>query len=194
MINVQLSRLCNTATSVDINQWNIIKLTVVVIQSPSCVWLFVTPWTAAGQTSLSLTTSWSLPKFLSIVLVMLFKHLILWCPLLLRPSTFTSIRDFSNESTIHFRRPKSRSFSFCISPSNEYSGLISLKIVWCDLFVVQRTFRSLLQHHSLMASILWRSAFFTVQLSQIVISCKQGKIKLQTWHCIQGQFPSSPNT
>ena len=88
MINVQLSRLCNTATSVDMNQWNIIKLTVVVVQSPSCVWLFVTPWTAARQTSLSLTISWSLPKFLSIALVMLFKHLILWCPLLICPQSF----------------------------------------------------------------------------------------------------------
>ena len=128
MINVQLSRLCNTATSVDINQWNIIKLTVVVIQSPSCVWLFVTPWTAAGQTSLSLTTSWSLPKFLSIVLVMLFKHLILWCPLLLWPSVFPSIRDLSSESAVHINWPNYWKFSFSISPSNEYSGWFPLRL------------------------------------------------------------------
>ena len=166
MINVQLSRLCNTATSVDINQWNIIKLTVVVIQSPSCVWLFVTPWTAAGQTSLSLTTSWSLPKFLSIVLVMLFKHLILWCPLLLWPSVFPSIRDLSSESAVHINWPNYWKFSFSISPSNEYSGLISLKIVWCDLFALQRTFRSLLQHHNSKPSILRHFAFFMVPLSQ----------------------------
>ena len=129
---------------------------------PSCVWLFATPWIAAHQASLSLTVSQSWSKFKSIALVMPSSHLILWCPLLLLPSIVPSIRDFSNESAVHTRRPKYWSFSFSISPSNKYSGLISLKIDWFDLLAVHRTFRSLLQHHSLKASILRRSAFFRV--------------------------------
>ena len=124
-----------------------------------------TPWTAACQASLSLTISRSLPKFVFIASVMPSSHLILWCPLFL-PSIFPSIRDFSNELSVHIRWPNYWSFSFSISSSSEYSRLISFKIDWLDLLAVQGTFRSLLQHHSSKASILWRSAFFTVQLSQ----------------------------
>ena len=137
---------------------------VVVLQSPSRVRLFGTPWTAACQTSLSFTISRSLPKFMFIVSVMPSSHLILWCPLLL-PLIFPSIRGFSNELSVRVRWPKYWSFSFGISSSSEYSGLISLKIDWFDLLDVQGTFRSLLQHHSSKTSILWRSDFFTVQLS-----------------------------
>ena len=106
------------------------------------------------------------PKFMSIASVMLSSHLILWCPLLLQRSIFPSIRDFSNESSICIRWPKYWSFSFSISPSSEYSGLISLKIHWLKLLAFQGTVRSLLQHHSSKASILWHSAFFKIQLSQ----------------------------
>ena len=122
-------------------------LVVVVVKSPSHVWLFLTPWTAAHQASLSLTVSQSLPKFMSISLVMPPIHLIFWCPLLLLPSIFPSIRDFSNESAVCIKWPKYWSFSFSISHS-EYTGLISLKIDRFDLFALQETFRSLLQHHS----------------------------------------------
>ena len=114
---------------------------------------------------LSITTSRSLLKLMSIESVMPSKHLILCHPLLLLPSIFPSIRVFSNESTLCIRWPKYWSFSFSISPSNEYSGLISFWIDWFYLLAVQRTLKSLLQHHSSKASILWRSAFFTVQLS-----------------------------
>ena len=133
---------------------------VVVVQSPSRVQLFATPGTAACQASLSLTISQSLPKFMLIALVMPSSHLILWHRLLLLPSIFPSIRDFSSESSVCIRWPKYWNFSFSISPSNEYSGLISLKI---DLLAVQGTFRSLLQYHSSMASILWHSAFFFLE-------------------------------
>ena len=125
-----------------------------------CVQLFATPWTAAHQASLSFTVSQSLLKFMSIESVMLSNHLIICRPLLL-PSIFPSIRVFSSESVLHIRWPKYWSFSFSISPSNEYSGLISFRIDWFDLLVVQGTLRSLLQHHSLKASILQHSAFFT---------------------------------
>ena len=125
-----------------------------VVQSLSCVWLFVTPWTAARQASLSLTISQSLPKFMSITLVMPSSYLILWCPLLLLPSVFPSIREFSVELAVCSRWPKYWSFVFSISPSDEYSGLISLKIDWFDLLAVQGTFRNLLQHHSSNTSIL----------------------------------------
>ena len=137
----------------------------VVVQSPSHVRLFVTPWAAARQASLSLTISRSLPKFMSIASVMPFNHLILWHPLFLLPSIFPSIRDFSNELAVCIKWPKYWSFSFSISPYSEYSGLIFLKIDWFDLLAIQGTFRSLPQHHSSKASILWHSAFFTVQLS-----------------------------
>ena len=135
------------------------------VQLLSCVQFFVTPWTAACQVSLSITNSWSLLKLVFIELVMPFNHLILCCPLHLLPSIFASIRVFSNESVLCIRRPKYWSFSFTISPFNEYSGLISFRIDWFDLFAVQGTLKSLLQNHSSKASILRHSAFFMVQLS-----------------------------
>ena len=131
----------------------------IVIQSHSRVWLFTTPWTAAQQASLSLTISWSLPKFMAIASVMPSIHLIPWCPLRLLPSVCPSIRNFSNVLAVHIRWPNYWIFSFSISPSNEYSGLISFKFERFDLLAVQETLRSLLQHHSLKASILWRSTF-----------------------------------
>ena len=121
-----------------------------------------TPWTTALQASLSITNSQSLPKLMSIKSVMPSNHLILCCPLLLLPSIFPSMRVFSNESALHIRWPKYWSFSFSISPSSEYSGLISFRMDWLDLLAVQGTVKSLLQHHSSKASILWHSAFFTV--------------------------------
>ena len=130
------------------------------VQLLSCVWLFATPWTAAHQASLSITNSWSLLKLMSIVLVMPSNHLILCRPLLHLPSIFPSIRVISNESVLCIRWPNYWSFSFSISPSNEYSGLISFRMDWLDLLAVQRTLKSLLQHHSSKASILWCSAFF----------------------------------
>ena len=124
-----------------------------------------TPWTAAHQASLFFTIPWSLLKLLSIELVMPSNHLILCHPLLLLPSNFPSIRVFSNELALRIRWPKYWSFSFSISPSNEYSGLISFRIDWSDLLAVQGTLNSLLQHDSSKASILWHSTFFIVQLS-----------------------------
>ena len=135
------------------------------VQSLSPVQLFVTWWTAACQASLSITNSQSLLKLMPTESVMPSNHLILCCPLLLLPSIFPSIRVFSSESVLHIRWPKYWSFSFSISPSNEYSGLISFMINWWDLLRIQGTFKSLIQHHSSKASILWHSAFFTVQLS-----------------------------
>ena len=126
--------------------------------------LFVTPWITAHQASLSITKTQSLLKFMSIKLVMHSNHLILFCPLLLVPLIVPSIRVFSNESVLHIRWPKYWSFSFRISPSNEYSGLISFRMDWLDLLAVQGTLRSLFQHHSSKASILWCWAFFMVQL------------------------------
>ena len=125
----------------------------------------MTPRIIAHQASLSITNSQSLPKLMSIESGMPFNHLILCCPLLLLPSIFPSIRVFSNESVLHIRWPKYCSFSFNISPSNEHSGLISFRMDWLDLLAVQGTLKSLLQHHSSKASILWCSAFFIVQLS-----------------------------
>ena len=125
----------------------------------------MTPWTAACQDSLSITNSRSLLKLMSIESVMPSNHLILCRPLLLPPSVFPSIRVFSNESVLHTRWPKYWSFSFNISPSDEYSGLISFRMDWLDLLAVQGTLKSLLQHHSRKASILQFSAFFIVQLS-----------------------------
>ena len=135
------------------------------VQSLSRVQLFATPWTAVRQASLSITNSWSLPKLTSIESVMPSNHLILCHPLLLLPSIFPSIRVFSNESALCIRWPNYWSFSFSLSPSNEYSGLISFRMDWLDLLAVQGTLKSFLQHHSSKASILWRSAFFIVQLS-----------------------------
>ena len=127
--------------------------------------LFVTPWSAARQASLSITNSSSLLKLRSIKSVMPSNHLILCRHLLLLPSMFSSIRVFSNESVLHIRWPEYWSFSFSISPSNEYSGLISFRMDWLDLLTVQGTLKSLLQHHSSKASILRCSAFFMVHLS-----------------------------
>ena len=124
-----------------------------------------TPWTAACQSSLSFTISWSLLKLMSIESVMPSNHLILCRPLLLPPSIFPSIRVFSSESALRIWWSKHWSLSFSISPSNEYSGLISFRIDWFDLFAIQRTLKSLLQHHSSEASVLQHSAFFVVQLS-----------------------------
>ena len=159
---------------------NFLVLNFIVVWSPSRVQLFAIPWTAARQASLSLTISRSLPKFMSITSVMPSSQLIFWCPLLLLPSIFPSIRDFYNESSVFIRWPKYWSFHFSVSPSNEYSGLISLKIDWFDLLAVQGTPKSLLQHRSSKASILWHSAFFTTQLSQPYMTA--GKtIALTVW-------------
>ena len=135
------------------------------VQTLSHVQLFVTPWTAACQASPSITLSESLLKLMSIESVMPSNHLILCHPLLLPPSIFPSIRVFSNESVLRIRWPKYWSFSFTISPSNEYSGLISFRMDWLDLLAIQGTLKSLLQHHSSKALILWCSACFMVQLS-----------------------------
>ena len=142
----------------------------VVIHSPSCVWFFVTPWTATCQAFLSLTISQSLPKFMSIEAVIPSNHLILCRPLLLLPSIFPSIRVFSYELALLIRWPEYLSFSFSISPSKEYSGLISFKMDWFDFFAFQGTLRSLLQHHSTKASILQHSAFSIVQLSHLYMT------------------------
>ena len=133
----------------------------------SYVRLFMTPWTAACQASLSITNSQSLLKLMSIESVIPSKHLILCHPLLLLPSIFPSNRVFSNESVLCIRWPKHWSFSISISPSNVYSGLISFRTDWFDLLTIQGTLKSLLQHHTLKASILWCSAFFIVQLSHL---------------------------
>ena len=134
------------------------------VQSLSYVWLLATPWTAARQASLYITNSQSLLKLMSIELVIPSNRLILCHPLLL-PLIFSSLRVFSNESVLHIRWPKYWSFSFSISPANEYSGLISFRMDWLDLLAVQGTLKALLQHHSSKASILQCSTFFIVQLS-----------------------------
>ena len=140
-------------------------VSVVAVQLLSRVWLFATPWTAACQNSLSVINSWSLLKLMSIGSVVTSNHCILCHPLLLLPSIFPKIKVFSNESAVRIRWPKYWSFSFSISHSNEYSELISFRIDWFGLFAVQGTFKSLLQHHSSKASLLWYSAFFVIQLS-----------------------------
>ena len=137
------------------------------VQSLSHVQLFTTPWTAAYQASLSITNSWSLPKSMCTESVMPSSHLILCRPLLLLPSVFPSIKVFPNQSVLHIRWPEYWSFSFSISPSNEYSGLISFRMDWFDLLAVQGTLKSLLQHHSSKASILWHLDFFRIQLTSI---------------------------
>ena len=152
-------------------------LIIVFVQSLSSVWLFVTPLTAACQASLS-SISQGLLKLMSIESVTPFNHLILCCPFLLFPSLFPSIRVFSNESSLRLRWPKYWSFS--ISPSNDYSGLISFRIDWFYLLAVQGTLKSLLQHHSSKASVLQCSAFFVVQLSHLCMTA--GKtIGLTIW-------------
>ena len=150
------------------------------IQSLSRVRLFVTLWAAAGQASLSITNTRSLPKLMSIELVVPSDHLILCRPLFLLPSIFPSIRVFSNELVLCIRWPKYWSFSFSISPSNEHSGLISFRTGWLDLLAVQGTLKSLLQHHSSKASILQCSAFFIVQLSHPYMTTRK-TIALTGW-------------
>ena len=135
-----------------------------VVQSLSCVRLFATPWTAAHQASLSFTISQNLLKLMSIESVMPSNHLILCCPLLL-PSTFPSIRVFSSESVLHIKWPKYWSFS--VSPSNEYSGLISFRMDWLDLLAVPETLKNLLQHHCSKIYILQHSSFFMIKLSHL---------------------------
>ena len=135
------------------------------VQSLSRVWLFMTPWTAAHQASLSITNSWSLLKLISIKSVMPSNHFILCCPLSSCLQSFPTSGSFPMSSIICIRWPKYCSFSLSISPSNEYSGKISFRMDWMDLLAVQGTLKSLLQHHSSKASILQHSAFFTVQLS-----------------------------
>ena len=135
------------------------------VQSLSHVWFFATPWTAACQASLFITNSQRLLKLKSIKSVMPSNHPILCHPFLFLPSVFPSIRVFSSESVLHIRWAKHWSVSFSISPSNEYSGLVSFRMDWLDLLAVQGTLKSLLQHHSSKASVLWCSAFFMVQLS-----------------------------
>ena len=144
---------------------NLTRHSQLSVYSLSCVQLFETPWTAAHQASLSITNSWSLFRLMSVESVIPFNHPILCCPLFLLPSIFPSIRVFSKESFLCIRWPKYWSFSFSISPSNEYSVLISFRIDWFDLLAVQETLKSLLQHHSSKASIVWHTAFFMVQLS-----------------------------
>ena len=158
------------------------------IQSLSHVQLFVTPWTAARQASLSITNSQSLLKLMSITLVMPSSHVILCHPLLLPLSIFPSIRGFSNESVLPIMWPKYWSFTFSISPSNDYSELISFRMDWLDLLAVQGTLKSLLQYHSSKASILWCSALFIVQLSHPYMAT--GKTIVLTRWTFDGQVMS----
>ena len=145
----------------------IIVIIVIIssVQSLSHVRLFVNPRTTAHQASLSITKTWRLPKLMYIELVMPSSHLILCCSLFLLPTIFPNNRVFSNESALRIRWPKYWSFNFNISPSNEHPRLISFRIDWLDLLAVQGTLKSLLQHHSLKASVLWHSAFLIVKLS-----------------------------
>ena len=154
------------------------------VQSLIHVQLFTTPGTIACQASLFFTNSQSLLKLMSIESVMLFHHLILCCPLLLLPSIFPNIRVFSSKSVICIKWPKYWSFSFSISPAIEYSGLISFRMDWLDLFAVQVTLKSLLQHPSSNASILWHSAFFVVQLSHPYMSTRY-TIALSSWTFVE---------
>ena len=156
------------------------NLLLSVVQMLSRVWLSAVPWTAAHQASWSFTISQSLLKFMSIESVMPSNHLILCHPLLLLPSILPSIRIFSNQLALPIRWPKYWSFSFSISPSNEYSGLTSFRMEWLDLLAVQETIKSLFQWQSSKASILWCSAFFIVQLSQPYITTRK-TIALARW-------------
>ena len=151
----------------DQNTWSICSSSSSIAQS--CATL-CEPIDCSSQASLSTTKSWSLLKSMSIDLMMPSNHLILCHPLLLPPSIFPSIRIFSNESVLHIRWPKYWSFSFSISPSNEYSTLISFRIDWLDLLAIQGTLKSILQHHSSKATILRCLAFFTVQLSHLYMT------------------------
>ena len=161
------------------------------VQSLSRVWLFATPWILVCQASLSITNSQNSPKLTSIESVMPSGHLILCRPLLLLPSIPPNIRVFSNESTLRMRWPKYWSFSFSIILSKEHPGLISFRMDWLDLLVVQGILKSLLQHHSSKASILWRSAFFTVQFSQTALlryvrHCKRNSSNTRLWNEVWG--------
>ena len=151
------------------------------VQSLSCIRLFVTPWTAACQASLSIANSQSLLKFMSIESVMPSNHLILCCCLILLPSVFPSIRVFSKESVLCIRWPNDWSFSFSISPSNEYSGLISFRMGWLDLFAVRGTLKSLLQHCSSKTSIFQGLAFFMVQLSHLYMTMWKNYLTMWTF-------------
>ena len=150
------------------------------VQLLSCVWLFATPWTAAHQASLSITNSRSPPKPMSIESVMPSNHLILCHPLLLLPLIFPSISVFSSELALCSRWPKYWSFSFSISPSNEYSGLVYFRMDWLDFLAVQGTLKSLPQSHSSKASIFWCSAFFIVQFSHPYMTTRK-TIALTRW-------------
>ena len=156
------------------------------VQSLSRVQLSATSWIAARQASLSITNSWSSLKLTSIKSVTPSSHLILCCPLLLLPPIPPSIRVFSSESTLHMRWPKYWSFNFSIIPSKEIPGLISFRMDWLDLLAVQGTLKSLVQHHSSKASILWCSAFFTVQLSHPYMTT--GKTIALTRRTFAGRF------
>ena len=159
------------------------KLPFSSVQLLSQAGLPATPWTVESQASLSITNAWSLLKLMFNALVMPFNHLILCCPFFLPPSIFPSIRDFSSKSALCIRWPKYWSFSFSISLSNEFSGLISFRIDWFDLIVVQGPLKSLLQHHNSKASVLQCSAFFIVQLSHpCMITGKT--IALTRWTCV----------
>ena len=161
---------------------NNISLLIAVQFTQSCLTLCI-PWTAAHQTSLPITNTCSMPNLMSFESVMPSNHLILCHPLLLPPSIFPRIRVFSSELALHTRWPKYWSFSFTISPANEYSGLISFRMDWLDLLAVQGTLKNLLQHHSSKASILQCSAFFIVQLSHLYMTT--GKtIALTRWTCV----------
>ena len=160
---LDLSLICSKLYSLT-GIWFVQSVQCSSVQSLSRVQLFVTPWTAARQASLSISNCRSPPKHMSTESVMPSNHLILCCPILLLPSIFASIRIFSSESALRMRWPKYWSFSFSISSSNEHPGLISFRMDWLDLLAVPGTLKSLLQHHSSKASILWRSSFFIVQL------------------------------
>ena len=140
-------------------------ISCLLVQLLNCVWLCVTPWTVTLQASLSFTISLNLLKLMSTESVMPSNHLILCCPFLPLPSIFPSIRVFSNEPALYIRWPQYCSFSFSISPSNEHPGLISFRMDWLDLLAVQGTLKSLLQHCSSKAFILWCLGYFMVQLT-----------------------------
>ena len=158
----------NAALWANMINWNLLMMKLIFViqfssvQLLSRVRLFATPWIAACQASLFITNSWNLLKLISIALMMPSSHLILCHPLLLPLSLFHSIRVFFNELVLHIRWPKYWSFSFSISPSKEYSGLISFSMDWLDLLSVQGILKSLLRHHSSKATVLWHSAFFIV--------------------------------